>query len=256
VLVDELEASAPPLDLALDEPRADGASDEDERDDDGPEPERHAARYTGTPAEIGVALGRRGAHERGMHDPIATFSEWYAEAQDIGLVEPSHVVLATANQGGRPTSRIVLLKGHDARGFVVYTNLESRKGRELDENPRASLLFYWGQLGRQVRVDGPVERVTDEEADAYFASRSRESQLGAWASDQSRPLESRAALEARFAEVTAKYEGGPVPRPPHWSGYRVVPEEIELWQARDHRLHHREQYTREAEGWSMVLLNP
>jgi pyridoxamine 5'-phosphate oxidase len=164
--------------------------------------------------------------------------------------------LATVGAGNRPSSRIVLLKGADARGFVFYTNYQSAKGGELAGQPRAALLFHWKSLRRQVRVRGAVEPVTEAEADAYFASRARGSRIGAWASDQSRPLESRAVLEARAAEIEARYEGQDVPRPPHWSGFRVLPTQIEFWRDGAFRLHDRLRFDRAGDGWVTVRLYP
>lgn len=172
------------------------------------------------------------------------------------LPEPTAMVLATAGADGRPHSRTVLLKGLDERGFVFYTNLRSRKGRQLAENPWASLTFYWPPLGEQVQVAGRVERVSDEEADAYWATRPRRSQLGAWASDQSETLESRHDLYRRFAELMAKHLGRPVPRPPHWSGYRVLPDRIELWRNHPRRLHERKVWELRDGVWSSRMLNP
>jgi pyridoxamine 5'-phosphate oxidase len=166
------------------------------------------------------------------------------------------MALATADKAGNPSVRMVLLKGHGPEGFVFYTNEESAKGRELRENPSAALLFHWKSLRRQVRVEGPVERVPDEEADAYFASRTRDSQLGAWASDQSRPLDSRETFERRFDEVKRRFDGQDVPRPPHWGGFRVVPLRIEFWQDRPHRLHERRLFTLADGRWSEGLLYP
>jgi pyridoxamine 5'-phosphate oxidase len=151
---------------------------------------------------------------------------------------------------------MVLLKGYDERGFVFYTNRESRKAGDLAANPHVALLFHWKSLRRQIRIEGPVSFASDEESDAYFASRGRDSQLGAWASDQSRPLDSRATFEDRFAEVQARFEGQPVPRPPHWGGYRVTPERIEFWLDREHRLHERRVFTRAGEGWAEGMLYP
>ncbi|HYG28639.1 MAG TPA: pyridoxamine 5'-phosphate oxidase [Allosphingosinicella sp.] len=190
-------------------------------------------------------------------DPHALFELWFAEA---GLSEPNDpgaMALATADAHGRPSVRMVLMKGHDARGFVFYTNWQSRKGAELAANPRAALLFHWKSLRRQVRVEGAVEPVGAAEADAYFASRSHDSRLGAWASDQSRPLDDRETFEKRYEEVRARFEGVEVPRPPHWSGYRVVPERIEFWTDRPHRLHERRLFLREEGGdWGEGLLYP
>jgi pyridoxamine 5'-phosphate oxidase len=190
-------------------------------------------------------------------DPHQLFEDWLAEAQLLEPNDPTAMALATADANGRPSVRMVLLKGHDPRGFVFYTNLDSRKGGELFANAHAALLFHWKSLRRQVRVEGPVESVADSEADAYFATRARDSQLGAWASDQSRPLESRALFEARYAQAKARFEGSDVPRPARWSGWRVVPERIEFWTSRDHRLHERRLFTaHEGGGWSEGLLYP
>jgi pyridoxamine 5'-phosphate oxidase len=189
-------------------------------------------------------------------DPHLLFDTWFAEAQAGEPNDPNAVALATASSEGRPSVRMVLMKEHDPRGFVVYTNLDSRKGEELAANPYAGLLFHWKSLRRQVRIEGPVEAVTAEEADAYFATRSRDSQLGAWASDQSRPLDLRATFEARYEEMRARFEGGAVPRPPRWSGFRVVPERVEFWQDRAHRLHERRVFVRAGGGWTEGLLYP
>lgn len=189
-------------------------------------------------------------------DPHSLFEEWFAEARLSEPNDANAVALATADAAGRPSVRMVLLKGHDERGFVFYTNLDSRKGGELAGNPRAALLFHWKSLRRQVRVEGDVEPVAIAEADAYFATRSRDSQLGAWASDQSRPLASRALFESRYEEMRARFEGGEVPRPPRWSGFRVVPERIEFWSDRAHRLHERRLFERSGDGWSEGLLYP
>ncbi len=189
-------------------------------------------------------------------DPHALFEAWYAEARAGEPNDSNAMALATADAEGRPSVRMVLLKGHDARGFVFYTNFESRKAEDLLANPHAALLFHWKSLRRQVRIEGPVARVTDAEGDAYFATRSRDSQLGAWASDQSRPLESRALFEQRFEAMSDRFEGEPVPRPPHWSGFRVAPERIEFWTDGAHRLHERRLFTRDGEGWREGLLYP
>ena len=167
------------------------------------------------------------------------------------------MALATVDADGRPSARMVLLKGHDARGFVFYTNLESRKGLALAANPHAALLFHWKSLTRQIRIEGAVEPVSDAEADAYFASRARDSRIGAWASDQSRPLKSRAHFLKRVAEFGVRYAVGDVPRPPHWSGFRLVPDRIEFWQDQAFRLHERRVFVREASGvWDEGLLFP
>lgn len=190
-------------------------------------------------------------------DPHALFEEWLAEAMLAEPNDPVAMALATADAAGRPSARMVLMKGHDARGFIFYTNNRSRKGDELAANAQAALLFHWKSLRRQVRIEGPVEPVADEEADAYFATRGRDSQLGAWASDQSQPLDARETFEARYREMQGRFEGGAVPRPPHWSGYRVAPERIEFWNDRAHRLHERRLFTREPGGsWREGLLYP
>ena len=189
-------------------------------------------------------------------DPHALFEEWLTEARACEPNDPEAMALATADAEGRPSVRMVLLKGHDRRGFVFYTNLDSRKGVELAANPAAALLFHWKSLRRQVRVEGPVHAVSDEEADSYFATRARDSQLGAWASDQSRPLEERATFEARFQEMRERFDGGDIPRPPRWSGFRVAPTRIEFWNDRAHRLHERRLFVRDREGWSEGLLYP
>lgn len=189
-------------------------------------------------------------------DPHQLFEQWLADAQAAEPNDPNAMALATADARGQPSVRMVLLKGHDARGFVFYTNRQSRKADDLDGNPQAGLLFHWKSLRRQVRVDGPVEPVTDAEADAYFATRGRESRLGAWASDQSRPLRDRDMLKERLSAVTARFQDADVPRPPHWSGYRVVPDTIEFWQDGAHRLHDRRLFTRNDEEWVEGLLYP
>ena len=189
-------------------------------------------------------------------DPFHLFDEWFAEARASELNDAEAMALATADATGQPAVRMVLLKGHGPEGFVFYTNEESAKGEQLAENPRAALLFHWKSLRRQVRVEGSVERVGAEQADAYFATRARDSQLGAWASDQSRPLDSRDRFERRFGEVKSRFEGQDVPRPPHWGGYGVVPDRIEFWTDRAHRLHERRLFTRSEGGWSEGLLYP
>jgi pyridoxamine 5'-phosphate oxidase len=190
-------------------------------------------------------------------DPHALFEDWFAEARVSEPNDPNAMALATTDADDQPSLRMVLLKGHDARGFVFYTNQRSRKADALAAAPKAALLFHWKSLRRQVRVEGSVSLVSAEEADAYFASRGRDSQLGAWASDQSHPLDSRATFEARFAAMQARFAGGDVPRPPHWGGYRVAPGRIEFWQDRAHRLHERRLFTpRAGGGWDEGLLYP
>ena len=189
-------------------------------------------------------------------DPIALFDAWYAEAQASEPNDPNAMALATADAAGRPSSRMVLLKGHGPDGFVFYTNRESRKAGDLAANAHAALLFHWKSLRRQVRIEGAVAHASDAESDAYFATRGRDSQLGAWASDQSRPLDDRATFEARFAEVEARFDGREVPRPPHWGGYRVTPARIEFWQDRAHRLHERRLFVYGGGMWTEGLLYP
>jgi pyridoxamine 5'-phosphate oxidase len=189
-------------------------------------------------------------------DPFALFDEWLGEARASEPNDPEAMALATVAPDGQPAVRMVLLKGHGPAGFVFYTNQQSRKGHDLAATPRAALLFHWKSLRRQIRIEGAVEPVTQDEADAYFATRSRDSQLGAWASDQSRPLAARELFETRYREMIERFEGGDVPRPPHWSGYRIRPERIEFWLDRAHRLHERRLFVRRPEGWSEGLLYP
>ena len=188
-------------------------------------------------------------------EPLAPFERWYAEAL-ASEQQPEAMTLATATRGGQPSARAVLLKGFDARGFVFYTNLESRKSTELFDNPQAALCLLWKSLRRQVRIEGAVEPVADDEADAYFATRSRDSQIGAWASDQSRPLGNRAELERRVEAFTDRFGDGEVPRPPHWSGFRVAPRRIEFWLERPSRLHDSWLFVREGDGWRRERLFP
>ena len=189
-------------------------------------------------------------------DPFALFDAWYAEAKAVEVNDPNAMALATATADGIPSVRMVLLKGHGTNGFTFYTHADSRKGEELAANPNAALLFHWKALRRQVRLDGPVEEVGADEADAYFASRSRDSQLGAWASDQSRPLDTRSAFEARYDEMKVWFEGQDVTRPPRWIGFRVMPRQIEFWTDRAHRLHERRLFVRDGDSWTEGLLYP
>jgi pyridoxamine 5'-phosphate oxidase len=199
------------------------------------------------------ALTEADAHD----DPIQQFSLWFGEALKAELLDSNAMTLATASPNGAPAARIVLLKGFDDAGFVFFTNYESAKGRELDGNPQACLLLFWAALERQVRITGRVSKTSAHESESYFQSRPFESQIGAWASAQSRALDGRAALEARYAELAAKYAGGPVPLPPFWGGYRVRPDAIEFWQGRQSRLHDRLLYTKQGDGsWSRSRLAP
>ncbi len=197
-----------------------------------------------------------------ISDPHDLFEAWFAEARASEPNDPEAMCLSTATPAGRPSSRMVLLKGHDERGFVFYTNGGSRKGGELSGNPCAALLFHWKSLRRQVRIEGAVAPVTDAETETYFARRSRDSQLGAWASDQSAPLDARETFEARVEDMRARFEGGDVPRPPFWGGYRVSPDRFEFWIDRAYRLHERQTFVRaagldgSADGWTTGMLYP
>lgn len=189
-------------------------------------------------------------------NPIALFQEWLADAKASSMREPTAMTLATATPDGKPSARIVLLKAVDNNGFVFYTNSLSRKGRELMHNERASLLFYWMELQKQVRVEGAVEQVPDAQSDKYFAERPYESQIGAWASQQSEVMYNREALLDRMNRYRMQFSGKDVPRPPHWGGFRVVPSRIEFWLEEKHRIHQRRLFTRSEEGWQMELLYP
>jgi pyridoxamine 5'-phosphate oxidase len=191
-------------------------------------------------------------------DPFALFDEWYALARTSEINDSNAMALATVDGEGRPSARMVLLKGHGPDGFIFYTNFEGRKAHDLLGNPHAALLFHWKSLRRQIRIEGKVERVDDATADAYFATRSRDSQLGAWASDQSRALPSREVFMVRFEEVQARFADKQVPRPPHWSGFRLVPRHMEFWQDREHRLHERHVFDRanDHSAWVDGLLYP
>jgi len=193
-------------------------------------------------------------------NPFSIFDSWFAEARETELNDGNAMTIATADADGQPAARMVLLKGHGPDGFIFYTNQESRKAADIAANPKAAILFHWKSLHRQIRIEGSLSAVSDETADAYFTTRSRDSQLGAWASDQSRPLDSRATFEARFEEVRAHFDGKDVTRPPHWSGYCLTPERFEFWQDREHRLHERRIFVRAADGdsdnWSEGMLYP
>ncbi len=189
-------------------------------------------------------------------DPFALFESWFRDALDGGLVEPNAMTLATVDPDGRPSTRVVLLKAFDANGFVWYTNFDSRKAQHLAANPHAALSFWFDRLERQVRIEGAVTKVSDAVADAYFASRPRGSQLGAWASPQSRPIADRDALDTLQIEVEARFADGPIPRPPHWGGFRLVPDAIEFWQGGRSRLHDRFRFERQDDGWRRQRLAP
>ena len=189
-------------------------------------------------------------------DPFALFADWLEEARASEPSNPDAAAFASADADGRPSVRMVLIRRYGPEGFTFFTNLDSKKGRELVTNPHGSFAIQWKSLGKQVRADGPVGQVSDAEADDYFATRDRESQIGAWASLQSQPLDSRETFEQRFAEAKARFEGQDVPRPPRWSGFRLVPDRIEFWSERPHRLHERRLFTRTGDGWTEGLLYP
>jgi pyridoxamine 5'-phosphate oxidase len=189
-------------------------------------------------------------------DPIVQFQEWFEKVIDADLHEPNAMIVSTASTDGKPSARTVLLKGYDERGFVFYTNYEGRKANEIEANPMCALLFYWGELERQVRIEGRASRLSGDESDAYFEGRPRGSRRGAWASEQSRPVEDRSVLEDRVKALEAQYEGREIPRPPFWGGYRVEPDTIEFWQGRENRLHDRLVYRREDGAWRIERLQP
>jgi pyridoxamine 5'-phosphate oxidase len=210
----------------------------------------------------GLARMRQEYGERGLRkkdlvaDPLEQFVRWFDEARSAPILEPNAMMLATVDAAGQPAARTVLLKGVDRRGLTFYTNLESRKARELAANPKAALLFWWPPQGRQVRFEGTIEPVDGAEADAYFATRPRGSQIGAWASAQSTVVVDRAMLDTAERETAARFAGGAVPRPPFWGGYRLVPARVEFWQGRINRLHDRLRYTRRGDGWDLERLAP
>lgn len=208
-------------------------------------------------ALFGLGCVARGLGERELQpDPVAMFTDWFAFAKKARLHQPHAFCISTATPEGVPSSRMVLLKGHDERGFVFFTNYESRKGGELAANGHAAMLFFWSELHRQVRIEGTIARVSREESERYFHSRPRGSQLGAWASHQSRPLASREELMQREKEFERQYAGQPVPLPPYWGGFRITPTRFEFWQGRAYRLHDRLIYTRAGTGWVTQRLSP
>lgn len=210
------------------------------------------------PAQMRREYRKGELHPEDLHpDPVEQFNRWFEEARAAGVAEPNAMTLATADRGGAPSARVLLVKEFDARGFVFYTNYTSRKARELAENPRAAMVFWWPPLERQVRISGEIEKVTRAESEAYFHSRPISSQIGAWASHQSRPIASRDALEQREAELRKKFAGRPVPMPDFWGGYRLIPSTFELWQGRPSRLHDRLVYQRQPDGsWTIARLEP
>ena len=213
---------------------------------------------TSSIADLRRAYTRAGLHETDLDpDPFAQFRRWFEDARRAEVHEPNAMTLATAGPDGRPSARMVLLKGVGPAGFDFFTNFDSRKGLELAANPRAALVFWWGPLERQVRIEGRVATVPEAEADAYFATRPPGSRIGAWASEQSAPIEGRHVIEARAEEVSRRFGEGGIPRPPFWGGFRVVPDHMEFWQGRQNRLHDRLCYRREADGsWAIQRLSP
>ena len=208
-------------------------------------------------ADLRRRYSRAGLHEADLdEEPIVQFRRWFDEAHGAGLYEPNAMTLATAAPDGAPSARMVLLKGAGTEGFDFYTSFDSRKGLELAANPRAALVFWWGPLERQVRIEGRVARLPDREADAYFATRPLESRIGAWASEQSAPIDGRHILEARAEEVRERFPADEVPRPPYWGGFRVGPDYVEFWQGRPGRLHDRLCYLRAGDGWTVQRLAP
>ena len=210
------------------------------------------------PAEMRIDYGRASLDESDVRpDPIEQFGVWFDEARAANVPEPNAMTLATVGAGGAPSARIVLLKGFDARGFTFHTNYQSRKGEELAGNPRAALCFFWQPLERQVRIEGVVERTSPEESEAYFRTRPVDAQIGAWVSQQSKPIASRAQLQSLLQQLKQRFGDGPVPRPEHWGGLRVVPSAVEFWQGRPSRLHDRILYTRQSDGaWTRQRLSP